>query len=309
MDSTRSEYTTIFCELLSTPIYQGLASIYDIALQHRNTHEKSNDEIVIFKEFLKNIVPRWSDNIVQKEVTRIKEVTKQGHRLELLFRATLKSHIALLTSTDKFSLTTQMSDDYWKTPNFEKFIHDCYIFSSREIYQVPYVFRDTNNLAENRQNQQEVMHIIKTSIQSVIRSILPLEEIIKEYLYNTQTINKKIFTNTISLLDEEGNNQMEKVFSTYNIKETTPRLINSTASATTQKAPPSEKVPLTASKLTGGGAASNRSTTQHKKSNTVRTSEKKSTNVSHHTITNFLMNDPNMIKSESILQSPIMEED
>lgn len=287
MENTKDEYVAILCELLNTPLYQGLASIYDVAIKHRDEHEKGSDELKIFKELLKSIVPRWNDAMLEREVTRIREVTKQGTMLDQVFRAALKSNIILMTRSTDFSLMSYVRNEHWAAARFETFIHKCYIFSAREVFNAPYLFRKTDDLELSHARQKEAMTIIRACVENALRHSLPLKEILQEFMEEPSD-KKKVFSNSVSLLDEEGKNQMEKIFSTYNIRESMPRLFSGN----------NEKI------NTPHAQEEPKNIPEH----TMQYGGREDMGLSHHTITNFLMHDQNIIRSESLPQSPIMED-
>lgn len=271
------EYSKILCEMLVTPVYQGMASLYDVALQHKE--QKNLNDMQVFRELLKSIVPRWTEQILEREVARIRDVSKQGTGLDDLFQATLKSRIALLIGNQS-TLTPELNR-VWSTARIETFIHKCYIFSAREVYNAPHLFSKTDDLLTDYNHRKEAIQIIEASVEKAIHHSLPITEILKSYLNKKQPTAEvggnarppqQVFSNPVSLLDDEGRNQVEKVFSTYNIRESLPKVIESSGGKTQQKSSFGEAPVL-----------------------------------SHHTITNFLMNDPNVIQSESLPQSPVEE--
>lgn len=237
-------------EVLAAPLYQGIASIYDVALQHKKV-KPQECELRVFRDLLKSIVPNWSDQILTKEVDRIREVTRLGGDLDKLYKAVLKAE------------TTRLSGHFdTNSADFSRFIHQCYIHSARTFWSAPFLFQSVKDYETGYNRTKEAISIIKQSIENAIRQSLPLKSILNAYLKEDLSV--------IPLLDDKGKNQIDRVFSTYNIKETTPQLVASGPNPTPDIL--QDKV------------------------------------VSHHTITNFLMNDPNLIKSESVPQSP-MEED
>ena len=55
----KNEYLTMLCDLLTVPIYQGISSIFDAAVEHKNKSGTNIDELRIFQDLLKNVVPKW----------------------------------------------------------------------------------------------------------------------------------------------------------------------------------------------------------------------------------------------------------
>jgi hypothetical protein len=63
-----------------------------------------------------------------------------------------------------------------------KFIHETYIQSARQLWQVAYLFK-TNGVTNEQQarNRQEIAGFIQTTIEKVIRSFLPWESIARQF--------------------------------------------------------------------------------------------------------------------------------
>lgn len=263
----KREYLNILCNTLAIPIYQGISSVYDIAVQTKEKNNIPKDVLTIFQELLRSVVPRWSPDIIQNEVSRIKSITKhQDDTLSDMFHAILKASILIQTQRKDFSSMAYVSREHYEQPTFDNFIHQCYIFASREFYNNPFLIVKNSDSASIKQNQQASIQIIKDCIVQAVQHFLPLKEILKEYL-EEPIEKKKIFTNTVPLI-ENNENKIDKVFSTYNIRESQPKLM----------APPIQQ---------GGN------------STPLPVYE------TNHSLTNFLMEDPKLVKSESIQQSPI----
>lgn len=259
----KNEYLAVLSDLLAVPIYQGIASIYDAAAKVAEMKE-SGEELRVFQDLLKDVVPRWPAPVLAKEVERVRTVTKQGEILDDLLRAVLKSSIMLQTQVKVFSDMTHVSRDSYEEASFSTFLHKCYVLTAREFFNNPYLFaRDT---PENmKKNQRDAVQIIHNTIRHAIRQSLPLKGMLREFL--EEPIDKqKAFNNTVSLLAEDGNNQIDKVFSTYNIRESQP-------DANEECSVPAPQV----------------------------------SNLSNHSITNLIMDDPKLVMTESLVQSPIEE--
>ena len=176
----KSEYTKQLQTLLVPRIYEGIESIYDDA-----NYNNTMNVLHTFQKLLREI-PKWNKDIIDGETNRILEVT-QCEWLENLLTAVFVSNTKILTAIKikdhdgKIDITI---------PRLSHFIHRCYVEVARELYKNPYLLDKTNNsVKEKQQNLRETLGIIETCIEDAIRSLLPIQSLLKEYLGNIN-INK-----------------------------------------------------------------------------------------------------------------------
>lgn len=262
----KREYMTILSGYLCVPIYQGISSIYDAAVLHKKKNSVAMDELRLFQDLLKNVVPKWNPNILAKEVRRIRTVSKMGNTLDKIFTAVMKATVMILSCTTRVESLQHVPKLYYTSPVFEAYIHRCYVSCAREFFNYPFLFSKKGDPKLLKDHQKQALVIIKECIHDAIGHSLPLQEVLMEFLSERDSEPQSVvpFNNTVSLLASNGSNVMEKVFSTYNIKEAEP----------TQQE---------------GGM--------------VQPEE----DVSKHTITNFLLEDPRMIQSDTLVQSHVVD--
>ena len=187
----KSEYTKQLQTLLVPRIYEGIESIYDDA-KYNNTM----NVLHTFQKLLREI-PKWNKDIIDGETNRILEVT-QCEWLDNLLTAVFVSNTKILTAI-------KIKDHDGKIdisiPRLSHFIHRCYIEVAREIYKNPYLLdKSITSVKEKQQNLRETLCIIENCIEDAIRSLLPIQSLLKEYLGNIN-INKDK-----QIIDEEENN-------------------------------------------------------------------------------------------------------
>ena len=94
-----------------------------------------------------------------------------------------------------------------KVPKLEVFIHKYYVEVAKEFWSYTYLFNENINKLEVQKNKRQVEITIKNSIEEVIRKLLPLKTILKDYLetnLDTETIDNPEIHN--SLIDIIKNN-------------------------------------------------------------------------------------------------------
>lgn len=177
----RNEYTSLIMQVLTPCIYQGIQSIFDEA--NRLCIENDEDEkyLMTFQNFLRR-VPKWNNEIIQKEVMRIQEESSCSY-LEDLITCVHISQLKILTSMRVSSQQKKIDIDI---PSMNNFIHMVYINASRKIYKNVYLYEMNVSPLTKQKNMRELELLIRESIIDSIRSSIPVEEILKSYLSSTQ---------------------------------------------------------------------------------------------------------------------------
>lgn len=173
----KQEYTKQLINILCPEIYVGLESIYQASY---NFCEKNNDKNYLKKfQQLLSLIPKWNVDKIEDEYKRIEKATDCDF-IEDLITAVFVSHAKVLTSV-KRPKVKQFDLDI---PNGPYFVHKCYIQCARNFWKKPYLFYHSFQTIDLQRNLAETEHIIKDSINDAIRSLLPVRQILKEYLGN-----------------------------------------------------------------------------------------------------------------------------
>tara|TARA_B100000131_G_scaffold215591_1_gene207263 strand:- start:63 stop:1082 length:1020 start_codon:yes stop_codon:yes gene_type:complete len=184
----KREYTGQLASILTSPMYEGIASIYKHAY---NTVSK--EKILIHFQELLSKIPNWNNETLEREFQRIMLYSK-CEWLSDLITAVFVSHTKVLTS---IHLGNKRRDIELKIPTPIHFIHTIYVNIAREFWKNPYLMYDIDVSASDKQrNLRDSENIIKECIHSSIRKLLPVRHIIREYLGDTD--NKSIYTEDIT---------------------------------------------------------------------------------------------------------------
>ncbi len=174
----KNEYTIRIINILSPLILEGLNSIYNKA------KEIANDDNVlkIFQSFLKRI-PKWNDEILDSEVTRIKTSCKDYDLLYNLIRASIKANLrVLIYSPFQTSNVKPINPELYENLNFKDFIHNIYIECAREVWNNPYLLYHCYPAIDIKRNQRDTLELIKKCIEESIRKSIPLNYVLEVYL-------------------------------------------------------------------------------------------------------------------------------
>lgn len=174
----KNEYTIRIINILSPLIMEGLNSIYNKAKEISN-----NDNILkIFQSFLKRI-PKWTDEILDTEVNRIKNNCKDYELLYNLIRASIKANLRVLVYSPIQNSDIKPIDPLlYENLDFKEFIHNIYIECAREIWNNPYLLYHDYPPIEIKRNQRDTIDLIKKCIEESIRKSLPMKYVLEVYL-------------------------------------------------------------------------------------------------------------------------------
>lgn len=169
--AARDEYTNQLKKYLVPLIQEGFVSIYEDSIE-----EDESNPLRQFQIFLKEI-PRWNQTILDQETKRIKD--KCPFLMDCV-TAIFVSHVKILASV---RLGGSHSNIRIKIPTPEIFIHSVYIAAAEPFYYEPEPFSELLD----RKNLEMIRDIIETSIDDTISGMIPIQNILQEYLSNTFT--------------------------------------------------------------------------------------------------------------------------
>jgi hypothetical protein len=173
----KEEYTKQLISVLKPCIYQGVKSIYLDAKDICNQDNTPEKVLMVFQDLLSRI-PKWSQDIINKEFERIVSISKCDY-IEDLLKVIYVSHIKVLTIVHSAQKNKKLS---LKVPNGGHFIHLCYIECAREFWKDPYLFSENANKYELQKNMRDSESMISECIAETIRKQLPVRHILKEFL-------------------------------------------------------------------------------------------------------------------------------
>jgi len=181
--SIKKIYEDYLVDILCPVIYEGILSMYNKSLLIEKKYiacEKKNPNIEnpgidhIFKKILKDI-PELNAHKVKKETDRIRSVSKIADIFDDLIKAVVRSNIILITYNVDSKRREIDSSKYHENVNIPEFIHNCYIQCARLFHRSP-------ELLSSKSYKSKCDDIIKDAIHNSIKLMLPMKEILLEYL-------------------------------------------------------------------------------------------------------------------------------
>ena len=177
------EYTKQLVDILYPQMFDGIKSIYDEA-KMIYANRTGTPVLLIFRELLEK-VPIWNSEIIDAECSRIVH-NSSCDWFDDLITAVFISHTKILTSIGPNQSFTKINVTI---PKSTTFIHKSYINVAREIWKNPYLFNEQVPGHEYQRNSKEVENIIKVCIETTVRNLLPVKEILREHLDNEKSTN------------------------------------------------------------------------------------------------------------------------
>jgi hypothetical protein len=188
----KDEYTDFLIHIIAPLIYEGIRSMYQKSLEKENEciemskqdpRIKNPGVLKIFQHFLKNI-PTLNLNLIEAEMIRIRDSSKHADIFEKLIKAVMKSHIILLTYNSSGKQCKLVNEKIHEKIDCKTFIHKIYVECARQFYNNPELFWHNYQSIDIKKNQKDALDIIEKAIHISIKEMLPMNDIIAEYLRN-----------------------------------------------------------------------------------------------------------------------------
>ena len=203
---SKNEWCARLTNILTPCMIEGIKSIFDESYSMCIENDEESKYLMTFQNLLNNI-PKWSSEVVETEKDRI-IATSSCNYLEDLITCVHITQLKALTVTRVGLKQKKVNIDI---PNLNTFIHKSYIAIARKIYINVYLFEKDILPLQIQKNNRELEIIIKECILNSVRENIPIENILKVYLDETQETDVEIEETKEQVLDKEAIEKMEKV--------------------------------------------------------------------------------------------------
>lgn len=178
---SKNEWSARLLNILTPCVIDGITSIFNESIKLCETTNEKNKYLMTFQNLLNNI-PKWSSNIVDEEKNRIIETSYCDYLEDLITCI----HIVQLKALSTARVGLKQKKINIDIPNINTFIHKLYINVARKLYVNIYLFeKDISPLSIQKHNR-ELEILIKENILNTIRESVPIDNILKAYLDETQ---------------------------------------------------------------------------------------------------------------------------
>jgi hypothetical protein len=196
---SKNEWCARLTNILTPCIIEGIKSVFSEA--HKICQENDEDAkyLMTFQNFLNNI-PKWSSEIVETEKQRIITSSACNYLDDLLSCV----HITQLKSLTCTRVGLKQKKINIDIPNLNGFIHKVYINTARKVYVNVYLFEKDIMPLLIQKNNRELELIVKECILNTIRESIPIENILRIYLDETQETDVEVEEKKEVIPDKEA---------------------------------------------------------------------------------------------------------
>jgi len=183
---SQHEWAVRLMRIILPHMNDGIYAMFKESQEICKKADETEKYLMTFQNILSR-VPKWNNEIIQKEVIRIVEKSGCSY-IEDLITCVHIAHLKILTSirTGK----TQKKVDI-NIPKMGDFIHRAYVAIARELYSNVYLFDTSVTSLVVQQNKNKVLEIIQTAILNTIRDSIPVDQLLKAYLDETTDLIKE----------------------------------------------------------------------------------------------------------------------
>lgn len=175
--STYSEARNEYLKQLSTWIVPYMIQFYRNVWAVSSREGGQRRAMVVFQEKCAE-VPKWNQDLIDENVGKLLDNCRCDYLEELMaavFIAHTKVLIAVRVSSKHKKLQITL-------PKLDHFIHRIFSECARSFWKAPYLFLDDEKPIEMQKNLLQAEALCNDSIASAVRSLLPIKNILNEYL-------------------------------------------------------------------------------------------------------------------------------
>lgn len=184
LNDSKSEWSIRLMNVLSGHIIDGFRSIFSEALEVCEKNDEAEKYLMTFQNYL-SMIPKWNQNMVDSEVERVKE-SSQCKYLEDLITCVHILQLKILSCVRTGNHNKKIDIDI---PCFKTFLHNVYINIARKLYSNIYLFQIDASPLQQQKHNREFEIIVQTSIMNTIRDNIPVEQLLKQYIDETQEVD------------------------------------------------------------------------------------------------------------------------
>lgn len=161
----KDQYIHQLAEIIAPYVIHSVNGAY----QYAKKHAKFGQSTVEFQKKLKEI-PQWNSNTIHQQVSAI---SSKYRFLSDLIAACFVSYVKILSSV---KIHAQKPNIRLKLPADDVFVHRVFALSAKEFYIDPSLVKA---------DRATRMGIVRRSVETAVRDLLPIQDILRAYLGNT----------------------------------------------------------------------------------------------------------------------------
>lgn len=181
LTESKNEWCARLVSVLSHCVINGVKSIFDEAVKLCIDTNEENKYLMTFQNLLSQI-PQWNPITIENERKRIEQMSGCKYLEDLITCV----HIIQLKALTCIRVGQKQKKIDIDIPSIDKFIHQIYINSARKLYTNIYLFEKDVYPLTSQKNNREFEVLIKEAILTTIRDNIPVEQILKAYIDETE---------------------------------------------------------------------------------------------------------------------------
>jgi hypothetical protein len=186
LHDSQHEWAIRLTRIVQPLIYEGIHGMFQESVTICKQSEEDEKYLMTFQNILSRI-PKWNEEIIGKETTRIVERSGCSY-LEDLLTCVHIAQLKILSSIRTGKAQKKVEIDI---PKLSSFVHKVYIAVSRDLYASVYLFEKGIPPLVFQKNRSQVNEIILNAILNVIRESIPIEKLLRAYLDETTDLIKE----------------------------------------------------------------------------------------------------------------------
>ena len=187
LQTSQQEWAIRLSRVIHPLLYEGVQAMFQEAVGICKQSEEEDKYLMTFQNILSRI-PKWNEEIIKKETSRIIEKSGCSYLEDLLTCV----HIAQLKILSSIRTGKSQKKVEIDIPKLNGFIHKVYIHISRDLYANVYLFEKGIAPLVFQQNRSRINEIIKEAILNAIRDSIPVEQLLRAYLDETTDFMKEV---------------------------------------------------------------------------------------------------------------------
>ena len=215
LNESRNEWCSRLVSIFTPLVADGVRSIFSEAWKICIQNDEANKYLMTFQNLLSR-VPKWNNEIIEKERVRIVEKSGCDYLEDLITCV----HIIQLKILTCIRVGNKQKKIDITIPKLDNFIHKVYISVARKLYSNVYLFEKNIAPLQLQKNNRELEMIVQESIMNVIRESIPTEEIIRAYMDESIEHEEEVIVETIDTPEEDADADVQKNNITANMVDT-----------------------------------------------------------------------------------------
>ena len=193
LNDSKNEWCIRLMNILSGHIIDGFRAIFNEALTLCERNDEVEKYLMTFQNLLAKIKD-WNQITVENECERIKKTSNCPYLEDLVTCV----HIIQLKILSCVRVTNKNKKIDIDIPDVNKFLHRVYVNIARKLYSNIYLFQIDVTPLEQQKNNREIEIIVQTCIMNTIRDNIPIDQLLRQYIDETQEVDVETVENVIA---------------------------------------------------------------------------------------------------------------